>query len=142
MVLFAKADQENCVEIREVLDLFCSRSGQSISGAKSRVYFSPNVDRERREELCDILGFQSTSNLGKYLGIPFKHPGSSSQDFNFVIERVKQKLADWKANLLSLAGRSILVKHVSSTIPNYVMQSAQLPNKIIEGIDRVNRNFL
>lgn len=142
LVLFAKADQENCVEIREVLDLFCSRSGQSISGAKSRVYFSPNVDRERREELCDILGFQSTSNLGKYLGIPFKHPGSSSQNFNFVIERVKQKLADWKANLLSLAGRSILVKHVSSTIPNYVMQSAQLPNKIIEGIDRVNRNFL
>ncbi|KAK9988172.1 hypothetical protein SO802_028411 [Lithocarpus litseifolius] len=117
-------------------------SGQSASGAKSRVYFSPNVDRGKREELCEILGFQSTPNLGKYLGIPIKHPGSSSQDFNFVLERVKQKLAGWKANLLSLAGRSILVKHVSSTIPNYVMQSAHLPSKIIEGIDRVNRNFL
>ena len=142
LVLFAKADQRNCAVIREVLDLFCSRSGHSVSGAKSRVYFSPNVDRDKREELCDILGFQSTPNLGKYLGIPIKHPGPSSQDFNFVLERVKQKLAGWKANLLSLAGRSVLVKHVSSTIPNYVMQSAHLPNKIIEGIDRVNRNFL
>ncbi|KAL0012167.1 hypothetical protein SO802_007275 [Lithocarpus litseifolius] len=142
LVLFAKANQENCVVIRKVLDLFCSRSGQSVSGAKSRVYFSPNVDRARKEELCDILGFQSTPNLGKYLGIPIKHPGSSSQDFNFVLERVKQKLAGWKVNLLSLVGRLILVKHVSSTIPNYVMQSAYLSSKIIEGIDRVNRNFL
>ena len=43
---------------------------------------------------------------------------------------------------MSLAGRSVLVKHVSSTIPNYVMQCNPLPNKISEGIDRVNRNFL
>lgn len=55
---------------------------------------------------------------------------------------MKQKLLVWKANLLSLAARAVLVKHVSSTIPNYVMQSNQLPGKIIEGIDRVNRNFL
>ena len=48
----------------------------------------------------------------------------------------------WKANILSLAGRSVLVKHVSSTIPNYVMQCAHLPSKIIKGIDQVNRNFL
>ena len=140
--MFAKANPKNCATIREVLDLFCSKSGQSVNGAKSRVYFSPNVDRHSREDFCAILGFQSTPNLGKYLGIPIKNPGSSSQDFNFVLERVKQKLAGWKANLLSLAGRSALMKHVSSTIPNYVMQCDHLPNKIIEGIDRVNTNFL
>ena len=100
------------------------------------------MDKDSRDEFCDILGFQSTPNLGKYLGIPIKHPSPSSQDFNFVLERVKQKLAGWKANLLSLAGRSVLVKHVSSTIPNNVMHCAHLPNKITEGIDRVNRNFL
>ena len=85
LVLFAKADQSNCAVIREVLDLFCSRSGHSVSGAKSRVYFSPNVGRDKREELCDILGFQSTPNLGKYLSIPIKHPGPSSQDFNLFL---------------------------------------------------------
>ena len=140
--MFAKADPENCAAIREVLDLFCSKSGQSVSGAKSRVYFSLNVDKDSREDFYAILGFQSTPNLSKYLGVPIKHLGSSSQDFNFVLERVKQKLAGWKANLLSLAGRSALVKHVSSTIPNYVMQCGHLPHKITEGIDRVNRNFL
>ena len=34
------------------------------------------------------------------------------------------------------------MKHVSSTVPNYAMQCAHLPNKVMEGIDRVNRNFL
>ena len=142
LVLFAKANQANCLVIREVLNEFCSKSGQSVSGAKSRVYFSPNVGRDDRESLRDILGFQSTPNLGKYLGIPLKHPGASANDFNFILDRVMQKMSGWKSNLLSLAGRAVLVKHVSSTIPNYVMQCNHLPGKIIDGIDRVNRNFL
>ena len=142
IVLFAKADQINCSTIREVLDEFCSKTGQTISGAKSRVFFSPNVDREARESLCDNLGFVSTTNIGKYLGIPLKHPGSSSLDFNFILDRVKNKLASWKANLLSPAGRAILIQASSSTIPTYVMQCHMLPNRVLEGIDRVNRNFL
>ena len=93
LVLFAKADGSNCSAIRDVLDEFCIKFGQSISEAKSRVFFSPNVDRDTRESLCDILEFSSTPNLGKYLGFPIKHCGLSNQDFNFVIERVKQKLA-------------------------------------------------
>ena len=92
------------------MDEFCSQSGQTLSEAKSRVFFAPNVDRSDREALSDIRGFQSTPNLGKYLGFPIKHSGALNQDFNFVLERVKKKLTGWKANLLSMAGRSILIK--------------------------------
>ena len=115
LMLFAKAYGVNCSAIRDVLDLFCSLSGQTVSESKSRVYFSPNVDRDTRESLCDILGFASTPFLGKYLGFPLKQLGSSSQDFNFILDRVKQKLTGWKANLLSLAGRTILIK--ASLVP-------------------------
>ena len=101
LVLFAKADLLNCSSIRDVLDEFCAVSGQTISESKSRVYFSPNVDQDSRESLSDILGCRSIPNLGKYLGIPIKHPNSSSQDFNFILDRIKGKLAGWKANLLS-----------------------------------------
>jgi len=141
VVLFARADHVSWSPIRDVLDEFCSKSGQSISEAKSRVFFSPNVDRDQRESLCDILGFASTPNLGKYLGIPIKHPGTP-MDVSFVLDRVKQKLAGWKTNLLSPVGRPVLIQSSSSTIPSYVMQCALLPSKILEGIDRVNRNFL
>ena len=107
VMLFARADHVSCSTIRDVLNEFCSKSGQSISEAKSRDFFSPNVDRDQRESLYDILGFASTPNLGKYLGIPIKHPGTL-MDVNFVLDRVKQKLAGWKANLLSPVGRSVL----------------------------------
>ena len=100
------------------------------------------MDRDKRELLSDILGFWSTPSLGKYLGIPIKHVRHSNQDFNFVLDRVKQKLAGWKSNLLSMASRSVLIQASSSTIPAYVMPCAQLPNKILDGIDRLNRNFL
>ena len=141
VVLFAKADLGNCMAIRDALDTFCSNTGQTISEAKSRVFFSPNVDRDSRESLCDVLRFTSTTNLGKYLGIPIKHPGSAL-DVNFILDRVKQKLAEWKSNLLSPVGRTVLIQASSSVIPAYVMQCALLPNKILEGIDRINRNFL
>ncbi|KAL0014404.1 hypothetical protein SO802_001473 [Lithocarpus litseifolius] len=67
LIFFAKADIQNSLAIREVLDDFCSISGQSISEAKSRDYFSPNVSRELREELGDIIGFASIPTLVVYL---------------------------------------------------------------------------
>ena len=121
LVLFAKADNINCCVIRDVLDEFCKMSGQTVSESKSRVFFSPNVDMDDREAFCDILGFSSTPCLGKYLGIPIRQPGRSSCEYNFILDRVKQKLAGWKANLLSLVGRAVLIQASSAAIPSYVM---------------------
>lgn len=59
-----------------------------------------------------------------------------------MLDRVKSKLAGWKASLLSTAGREVLIQASSSAIPAYVMQSNMLPNKVLDGIYRVNRNFL
>lgn len=73
LVLFAEADHINCSTIRDVLDEFCIQSGQALSDSKSGVFFSPNVDINTRESLCDILGFKLMPNLGKYLGFPIKH---------------------------------------------------------------------
>ena len=142
LIFFAKVDWVNCAAIRDVLDEFCDLSGQSVSEAKSRVYFSPNVDQDTGESLCDILGFASTPFLGKYLGFPLKHPGSSSQEYNFILDRVKQKLSGWKANMLSLVGRNVLIQASLAAVPSYVMQCNLLPGRILDGLDRVNRNFL
>ena len=100
------------------------------------------MDLDQRDLLSNILGFSSANNLGKYLGFPLKHAGAQKHDFDFMLDRVKKKLTGWKANLLSMADRLVLIHASSSTIPNYVMQQASISNKILKGIDRVNRNFL
>lgn len=39
-------------------------------------------------------------------------------------------------------GRVILAQLVTSTIPNYVMQCTALPPNILQGIDKLNINFI
>ena len=121
LVLFAKAYLRNCISVRETLDTFCEFLGKIVSLNKSKVYFSLNTSPESREEMCEVLGMHSTPNLGKYLGFPIKHPGSTSQDINFVVERVQNKLQGWKTNLLSMAGRVVIAQSVLSAILAYVM---------------------
>ena len=141
LILFVKADRKNCVAIRDALDSLCSLSGQKVSNAKSRAFFSPNVSAESRAELCEILGFRSTPSLGKYLGFPIKH-SSMRQDFGFIIERVQKRLTRWKANLLSFAGRLVLTQSVITTVPNYPMQCVALPTKVFSNVDKLSQNFL
>ena len=88
-----KLIEKNCTSIKEALDSFCELSRQKVNNGKSRVYFSPNVLRERRDELCFCLDLHSIPNLGKYSGFPLKLLGKKNQEFDFVIEREQGKLS-------------------------------------------------
>ena len=55
---------------------------------------------------------------------------------------MKQKLAGWKSNFLSMAGRAVLIQVSISTIPAYIMQCVSLPSKNQNGIDKISQNFL
>ena len=89
-----------------------------------------------------MLGINLTPNLGKYLGFPLKHSGSTSQDFNFVVERVQNKLQGWKASLLSMVGRVVMALIVLSVILAYVMQGCILPARVLNNLDKFNQNFV
>lgn len=53
-----------------------------------------------------------------------------------------QRLSNWKANSLSMAGRLTLTKSVLQSLPTYVMQSAFVPRYICDEIDKKCRNFV
>ena len=142
IILFSKADVRGSEAILEVLDKFCRESGQKISHDKSRIYFSPNVSEELKEDISGRLDIRETNNIGKYLGFPIKHRGVPRNPYNFIVERVMSKLAGWKAKFLSFAGRAVLIKSTMSAIPNHVMQGAALPVHVCEKLDKINRDFL
>ena len=93
IILFSKADKRGCEAISEVLEKFCRESSQKVSSDKSRIYFSPNVSDELKEEICDRLGFWETNDIGKFLGFPIKHRGVPRNPYKFIEERVMNKLA-------------------------------------------------
>ena len=83
-----------------------------------------------------------TKNFEKYLGFPLKHKGAPRGQYNFMADRVMKKLAGWKTNFFSFAGKAVLVKSVMSAVPNHVMQGAALPRHLCDKLDKINRNFL
>ncbi|KAK9992133.1 hypothetical protein SO802_027118 [Lithocarpus litseifolius] len=134
--------QGNTEAANEVLDEFCSLTGQKISLAKSKIFFFANSLKKDKERVVQHLGIAETSNLGKYLGFPILHNGRRRNEFQFVVERVQFKLAGWESKCLSPAGKLVLLKAAISPIPEYFMQCCKLSTKVCDDMDRLVRDFL
>ncbi|KAF7843157.1 ribonuclease H [Senna tora] len=91
---------------------------------------------------CVINCFKQAQEVGKYLGANLIHGRHTKMKYSHIIEKIKSRLAGWKANCLSLAGRATLTKSVLSTIPYYFMQHSSIPKGVTNEIEKLNRNFL
>lgn len=142
VLLFAEANVEQILLMKNILDLFCRSSGQKVSEEKTHIFFSSNVDSRRRQEICNASSFQITDDLGKYLGVPILHKRVNRRSFQFILDKVDQRLSNWKTKMLSFAGRLTLTKSVLQSLPTYVMQSAYIPRSICDKTDKRCRSFV
>ena len=83
-----------------------------------------------------------THNLWNYLGVPLLHTRVSKNHFLSILEKLKNKLAGLNPRMSSFAGWATLIQSVTSTMPAYAMQTMELPRKVCDEIDKINRNFL
>ena len=86
---------------------------------------------------CSTSTFPAT-----YLGLPVSDKKLRRSDLLAWIEKVANKLPGWKASLLSLAGRAVLVRFVLTAIPIYLLVSLKVPKWFIQAIDKIRRGFL
>lgn len=73
LVLFSSIEASQVHLINRVLDDFCSSSGHKISSSKTTILFSNNVPLGTKAWVSEELGFGSTEDLSKYLGVPLLH---------------------------------------------------------------------
>ncbi|KAG5529761.1 hypothetical protein RHGRI_030220 [Rhododendron griersonianum] len=142
LILFGQDNIGTCNTMIDVLNEFCCMSGQTISLAKSKLFVSPNVPRNKARRLSAASGISLTNDLGKYLGIPLLHKRVSKDHFNHILEKIQKRLSCWKSNTLMLAGRATLIQSSASPIPSYTMQTMKFPASVCDKIDRLHRNFL
>jgi len=60
-----------------------------------------------------IMPLHTTDIIHKYMGAPFIMGRSKKEMFNFMAERIWNKLKGWKKKCISFAGRDILIKDVT-----------------------------
>ncbi|CAN1188669.1 Putative ribonuclease H protein At1g65750 [Linum perenne] len=142
LILFGWATSEQASVINGALEEFSAISGQKISREKSRLYFSKNTRRDISQGICSTLAIPATQDLGRYLGVPIIHGRNSKDLYQYLLERIDQKLARWRSKNLSAAGRASLVLSVLNSVPTFAMQTTLLPSEISEKIDRKLRNFI
>ena len=127
--------------ILEVIQLYVVSSRQCINMEKSLVYFSSNVEEDRRQRIKEQLGVKEVERFESYLGLPTLVGRAKYQTFSFLKDKVRKKIQGWKGKLLSRAGKEILIKVVAQSIPTYTMGVFQLPMKFCEELNAMYARF-
>ncbi|KAF3626028.1 hypothetical protein FXO38_29486 [Capsicum annuum] len=94
------------------------------------------VDRTNQEVHSRIQVF------GKYLGFPILNHQPRAKDFQYIIDNMENKLANWKTNFLTPMGRLTLIRSTLNAIPAYTMQYFSLPASTCQTIDKIQKDFL
>ncbi|XP_062006018.1 uncharacterized protein LOC133723218 [Rosa rugosa] len=127
--------------LKQCMDIFCGLSGQTVND-KSLVYCSPNIKSGTTKAINMICGSTLTDDLGIYLGMPLIHFRVTKNTYAGLVDKAQSRLASWKGKVLNMAGRLTLIQSVNSSIPIYAMQTAKLPMKLCDKLDKLNRDFL
>ncbi|GAA0147477.1 hypothetical protein LIER_07165 [Lithospermum erythrorhizon] len=112
-----------------------------VNFAKCSVSFSSRIDTEVWQQILTRLGMREVQDQGKYLGLPSQIGCTKRDVFRYIQAKVEDKVRGWKKKLLSQAGREVMVKSVTSAIPNFVMNFFKLPMGIIDDLNKTMARF-
>lgn len=141
LMLFAKATKPQAQVMMTCLNNFSERSGIKINLTKSNIFYSSNTNYSLMRSLGRLTGILVSDKLGTYLGVPIQKR-VSKDTFNYILEKMKSKLNNWKADSLSFARWRCLVQLVFSTILIYTMHVFALPSSTRNAINKICRDFL
>jgi hypothetical protein len=139
--LFCRADESECVKLKEVLKKYEEASGQAINLQKSEIFFSRNTAEDVKSNIKNIFQVTDDMGSGKYLGLPSIVGRKKKAIFGYLRDRVWKRIQQWSGNHLSKVGREVLIKSVAQSIPTYCMSTFLLPSTLGEEIQRMINSF-
>jgi hypothetical protein len=77
-----------------------------------------------------------------YLGLPLHLKKARKEDFQALIDKIRNRLASLKTHMLTKGGRLILVQSVLSAITIFHLLSLDPPPWVFKAIDKIRRAFL
>nr|GEW43737.1 hypothetical protein [Tanacetum cinerariifolium] len=133
LFLFARGGVESAKVIMDSLKEFKAVSGLVPSIPKSTAYFC-NVLNHVKISILNIMPFFEGKLPVKYLGVPLISSRLLNKDCKILVERVLNKIGDWKNKSLSFAGRLQLCTSVLASMQVFWASVLVLPKGIVHDI--------
>lgn len=140
-LILCKANREEAQVLKHILSVYEECSGQMINAEKSAIMFSPNTSSDDRQGVMGALNIRSETFNEKYLGLPVYVGRTRTNVFAYLKERIWQRVQGWKENLLSKAGKEVLIKAVAQAIPVFAMGCFDITKEMCNQISAMIAQF-
>jgi hypothetical protein len=133
-LVLIKATRASAKSLQNVLHLYEVCSGQTINFDKSSIMFSENTREEMRTQVLRELNIGAEARTEKYLGLPVYVGRARTKTFEYLKDRIWQKIQGWKERMLTKSGKDILIKACAQAIPTFAMSCFDLTKSLCEQI--------
>ncbi|XP_074315635.1 uncharacterized protein LOC141651839 [Silene latifolia] len=139
-LIFCPAKSQVLTNIWRLLGNFQRSSGLAINFMKSTLLV---IGRNQHwgEGNALKMGCHVLQLPVKYLGIPLGSNPNKISTWDPVVDKVEKRLVSWKIELISKAGRVILIKSVLNSLPLFYMSIFQIPKGVLNQIINLQRRF-
>lgn len=142
MMVAIRANKRSCRSIQQLLHQFTSLTGLKMNNSKSSIYFSKWASRSFRNSVSGLLDFKEGRYPFKYLGTVLYEGRPRVRDFDFMLDKARQRLSGWRAGSLSQAGRVSLIQSIFQAIPVHNFMAGWVPLTILRKLEALNRSFV
>jgi hypothetical protein len=100
--------------------MYNEASGQMVNREKSSIFFSSGILEATRNVVKAELDIMVEAFSEKYLGLPTAMGRLTSDDFDYISDRVRSKVTGWD-RLMSYARKEVMIKAVLQAMATYSM---------------------
>eukprot|EP00253_Pinus_taeda_P015299 PITA_15299 len=141
IMLFGEPTVREVRNLKKALDLFAEASGMEINKDKSCTFIFNTVETVKRH-LSRLLGFKQGDLPTKYLGNILDYSSKRLKNWQGILNKLTNRMANWTFRTLNIAGRIVLVKSVLQAIPIYPLSSMAVPQGVCGKIREILRKFI
>ncbi|XP_042946095.1 uncharacterized protein LOC122279481 [Carya illinoinensis] len=139
--IFANGGKRTMKGLMEALYKYEAWTGQVLNKEKSPIFFSKRILVPRKHSLLYFTGFTDGSFPFKYLGVPIVDGRLKACDFGELLGKLTNKIAGWKMKILSVSSRTILLRHVLSSMATHLLVVLDVPKVVILSLNKLLSSF-
>lgn len=141
IMLFGETTVKEVRQLRRILVLFAEASGLEINKDKSCIFIFNTMD-SIKTHLTRLMGFKQGELHMKYLGNLLEFTSKKLKNWQGVLDKLKNRMANSAFRTLNMTGRVVLVKSVLQAIPIYPLSIMAAPLGVCSKIRENMRKFI